>query len=214
MGTDTKVLLLVGGPEYHDTPETRAALSGLLSRKFDVTMTDDLAVLKPETLSGYDVIVNFTTFLEPTDEQIGALLDAVAGGKGFVGIHGATATFGNSPAYIGMIGGKLIVHDPNKRFKVNIGTARAVEEHPITQGVDDFEIQDELYIIEGDLTQWHILARAEGHPIVYTKMWGKGRVYNNALGHDVRALSNPGFQTLIINGVEWAAGRFVPMPNA
>lgn len=206
MGRDTKVLLLVGGSQYHDTRETRAALSGLLSRKFDVTMTDDLGVLHPGTLSAYDVIVNFTTFLEPTDEQIGALLDAVKGGKGFVGIHGATVTFWNSTAYLEMIGGKFIVHDPNKVFTVNISTSKHVEKHPITEGVEDFCIQDELYIIEGDLTQWHILARAEGHPIVHTKTWGKGRVYSNALGHDARALNNPGFQTLTVNGVEWAAG--------
>ena len=206
MAEDIKVLLLVGGPEYHDTPETRAALLDTLSAEFDVTMTDDLGVLQPDTLKGYDVIVNFTTFLEPTDEQISALLDAVEGGKGFVGIHGATATFWNSPAYLEMLGGKFIVHDPNKVFTVNISSSRHVEEHPITEGVDDFDIQDELYIIEGDLTQWHILARAEGHPILHTKMWGKGRVHSNALGHDARALNNPGFQILVINGVKWAAG--------
>jgi len=206
MGRDTKVLLLVGGPEYHDTPETRAALSGLLSRKFDVTMTDDLGVLHPGTLSAYDVIVNFTTFLEPTDEQIGALLDAVKGGKGFVGIHGATATFWNSPAYLEMIGGKFIVHDPNKVFTVNISTSKHVEKHPITEGVEDFDIQDEPYIVRGDLPHRRIQARAEGHITVYTLTWGSRRVCSSALGHHARALSNPGFQALAINGVEWAAG--------
>jgi type 1 glutamine amidotransferase len=170
-------------------------------------MTDDLGVLQPDKLSAYDVIMNYTTFLEPTEEQIAALLDAVEGGKGFVGVHAATATFLNSPAYLDMIGGKFVAADPIKTLTVNIGTAREVEEHSITQGVDDFEILDELYIIEGDMTQWHVLARTEGHPIVYTKTWGKGRVYTNALGDDVPALTNPGFQTLIINGVAWAAGR-------
>ncbi len=207
MGQDIKVLLLVGGPEYHDRPETRAALSRLLSRRFDVTMTDDLGVLQPDTLSAYDVIVNTTTFLEPTEEQIAALLDAVEGGKGFVGIHGATATFWSSPAYLDMIGGKFVAHDRKKELTVNIATAREVEEHPITQGMDDFETFDELYIIEGDMTQWHVLARAEGHAVVYTKAWGKGRVFSNALGDGVSGLTSYGFQTLIINGVEWAAGR-------
>ena len=207
MGQDVKVLLLVGGPEYHDRPETRAALSDLLSSKFDVTMTDDLAALQPDKLSAYDVIVNNTTFLEPTEEQIAALLDAVEGGKGFVGIHGATATFWNSAAYLEMIGGKFIAHDRKKTLTVKIGTAMEVEEHPITQGVDDFEIFDELYVIEGDITKWHVLARAEGHAIFYTKTWGKGRVVSNALGDDVPAFTNPGFGALTINGVEWAAGR-------
>jgi len=73
--------------------------------------------------------------------------------------------------------------------------------------MDDFAIEDELYIIEGDLTQWHILARAEGHPIIYTKTWGQGRVYSNALGHDTRALENPSFQELVCRGVAWVAGE-------
>lgn len=198
----TRVLLLVGGPEYHDTPETRSIMQGFLENEFDVTMTDDLGVLARDTLSAYDVIVNFSTFLEPTEEQVDALLQAVEGGVGFVGIHGATATFWNAPAYLQMIGGKFIAHDRFKEFTVEI----VDEEHPITRGASDFAIEDELYVIEGDQTQWHVLARAEGHAIVYTKAWGAGRVYSNALGHDARALGHPDFQTLVVNGVEWAAG--------
>ncbi len=200
-----KVLLLVGGPDYHDTPETRTAIKAPLDSAFDVTMTDDLNMLNPETLSDYDVIVNFSTFLEPTEEQVNALLSAVENGKGFVGIHGATATFWNAPEYLKMIGGKFIVHDEFKPFTVNF-SVREIESHPITEGMEDFTIEDELYIIEGDLTQWHILARAEGHPIIYTKAWGKGRVYSNALGHDTRALNHPSFQALLVRGVEWTAG--------
>jgi uncharacterized protein len=202
-----KVLLLVGGPAYHDSAEHRSVLHDFLAAKFDVTMTDDMAILTPANLAQYDAIVNYTTFFEPTEAQISALLDAVKGGKGFVGIHGATATFWNSPAYLQMIGGKFIEHDPFKTFRVKLSSARSVEPSPITAGVDDFDIQDELYIIEGDLTQWHILGRAEGHAIIHTKSWGQGRVYSNALGHDGLAMRNPGFQTLIIKGVEWVAGQ-------
>ena len=130
--------------------------------------------------------------------------DAVAGGKGFIAIHGGVATFWNSPAYFAMTGGKFVVHDPNKEFVVSV--KKAVTPHPITAGMEDFKIQDELYIIEGDITQWEILARAEGHPVLFNKKYGKGRVHNNALGHDERALSNSSFQKLVINGIAWCAG--------
>lgn len=203
--SELKVLLLVGGPVYHDTPGDQREALGFLDPHFSVTMTDDMTVLTPENLAKYDVIANYTTFFEPTEGQIKALLDAVAGGKGFVGIHGATATFWNSPEYLEMIGGKFIEHDKNKIFHVKMNYNHT-ESSPITEGIEDFDIQDELYIIEGDLTQWHILARAEGHPIVYTKMWGQGRVYSNAMGHDSHAIGNPGFQELIVRGVKWAAG--------
>ena len=77
MAHSTKVLLLVGGPEYHDLPEHREILSDILGSRFETTMTDDLTVLQPEVLDGYDVIANYTTFMEPTEEQCDALLDAV-----------------------------------------------------------------------------------------------------------------------------------------
>jgi type 1 glutamine amidotransferase len=206
MGEDTKVLLLVGGAQYHDQPEHRQILSEFIGAKFDLTMTDDLGVLNPDSLGTYDTIVNYTTFAEPSEKQIDALLDAVRKGKGFVGIHGASATFWNSPAYLDMIGGKFIVHDPNKEFLVQINGVGSVVPHPITKGIENFMIQDELYIIEGDITQWEIIARAEGHPIIFNKMYGNGRVHNNALGHDAKALSNPSLQKLIINGTTWSAG--------
>jgi type 1 glutamine amidotransferase len=203
---DTKVLLLVGGPEYHDLPEHREILPAMLGARFDVTMTDDMAVLTPDGLAGYDVIANYTTFFEPTQEQCDALLEAVYEGKGYVGLHPATATFWNCPRYLEMIGGKFMVHDPNKVFTVNIGTSRHVEPHPITEGVGDFPIQDELYVCDGDMTQWQILARAEGHPVLWNKKWGKGRVHSNTLGHDGRALNNLSLKTLYLNAIEWAAG--------
>ena len=58
--------------------------------------------------------------------KIDALLNAVGGGKGFVGIYGATATFWNSPAYLQMIGGK---------FLVQIRTAKVTIPHPMTEDV-------------------------------------------------------------------------------
>jgi type 1 glutamine amidotransferase len=203
MKNKARVLLLVGGASYHDQPEHRETLSEFIGANFSLTMTDDLGILNHEDLSEHDVFVNYTTFAEPPEEQVSALLEAVKGGKGFVGIHGATATFWNFPAYLDMIGGKFITHDPNKEFVVNV--KGAVTPHPITSGIEDFRIQDELYIIEGNITKWEIIARAEGHPILFNKKYGKGRVHNNALGHDRQALSNPSFQKLVISGIAWAA---------
>jgi type 1 glutamine amidotransferase len=42
-------------------------------------------------------------------------------------------------------------------------------------------------------------------PVVWVAEYGKGRVCENVLGHDVKAMKDLGFQTLLIRGVEWAA---------
>jgi len=199
------VLLMLGGPEYHNSPAHRKALEDILKPVGTLIVSNNLDPLTDEGLKPFDVIVNYSTFLEPTPKQASSLLSAIFRGRGFVGIHGATATFWNSPEYLRMIGGTFIVHYELNMFRVQFGSVRCVEPHPITEGIQDFDIEDELYIVEGDQTQWHILARGEGHPLLYTKMYGNGRVHYNALGHDTRALSNPSFQKLVLNAVEWAA---------
>lgn len=201
-----KVLLLVGGAPYHDQPEHREILASMFGSRFDVTMSDDAEVLTPENLKGYEVIADYTSWWEPTKAQHQAVLDAVAGGKGYFCMHPATASFLNDAGHVSMVGGQFIEHDPNKIFTVKIGTARQVQEHPITEGIGDFPIQDELFIVEGDQNQWNIIARAEGHAVLWTKQWGEGRVHTNVLGHDGHALNNLSLQTLILRGIEWAAG--------
>lgn len=202
---ETNVLLQLGGPEYHNSPEHQKALISLLEPRCNLVVSNDCEIMSDSGLAPFDVIVNYTTFLEPTPKQASALLSAIFRGRGFVGIHGATATYWNTPEYLKMIGGTFIVHDALKVFKVQFSSVRCVEQHPITQGIDDFDIEDELYIVEGDQTQWHIIARAEGHPILYTRSYGNGRVHYNALGHDTRALLHPSFQALVLRGIEWAA---------
>ena len=42
----------------------------------------------------------------------------------------------------------------------------------------------------------------------------KGRVCNNVLGHDVEAMQDKGFQTLMIRGVQWCATGDATQPAA
>jgi uncharacterized protein len=42
-------------------------------------------------------------------------------------------------------------------------------------------------------------------PILWTVHYGKGRTFYTALGHDVKAMEMPGFDTTFVRGVEWAA---------
>ena len=60
----------------------------------------------------------------------------------------------------------------------------------------------------------HILLRAdpaslatEGDlPLAWTKAYGGGRVYYNALGHFDAGWEEPGFQAQLLVGLRWAAG--------
>lgn len=206
-----RILVLVGG-SHHDDPDMRKTLATFLNQpsENDAVLTESMEDLTAENLAGYDVVINTTTDREPTDQQHYALINAVAKGKGFIAVHGGMATFWNSPAYFAMTGGKFVGKSPEGRkegFTVSIGSAPEVADHPITRHVEDYEVQDELFVIEGDQTQWQVLARSEGHPAMYTKSFGQGRVFVCTLGHDNGELRRETFQKVMLNAVAWVAGR-------
>ncbi len=226
----TRALLLMGGPDYHNQAFHYAELAGILSGEggVDLRITDDLGVLNPQDLAPYQVVINWSTFVQPTADQVQSLLDVVDGGTGFLGLHGATATFWNSSAYLSMLGSRFLRHDPYKKFLVEIDDSS----HPITRGIQSFEIEDELYELGGKVSEFAqfaesvnqgnpyggeartlgegplamditVLASSEGHPLLYSRMFGKGRVHYNALGHDTRALANPNYRQLVLQALEW-----------
>ena len=41
--------------------------------------------------------------------------------------------------------------------------------------------------------------------MIWVNQYGKGRVYNNVLGHDVKSLANPNLAEWLRRGTLWAA---------
>src|SRR5262249_37516131 len=99
-------------------------------------------------------------------------------------------------------------------------------DHPITQGMpaEFAHANDELYQNSVMLPDSVVLATAYSdnttdkknsgrqEPVVWVAHFGKGRVVENVLGHDVKAMNSAGFQTLMIRGIEWAARGAVHYP--
>lgn len=220
----------MGGPDYHNLPLHHAELAGIFAGEghVDLRITADLETLNPGTLARYQAVINWSTFVQPTPWQVDALLAAIDGGMGFFAMHGGSATFWNNAPYLTMLGSRFLRHDPYKEFLVEI----AAEPHPITEGVDNFWVNDELYELGGKTDEFaafssaitegnpygedvaalgegelapdiQVLASAEGHPLLYTRTWGQGRVHYNALGHDLQALSHPAFRRLALQGLAW-----------
>ncbi len=206
-----KILLLVGG-SHHDSPEIRSSLEDIFSEggTHTVSQSEDMAILNEEALEPFNVIVNATTDRLPEPGEHYALLNAVANGRGLVVVHGGLASFWNSQAYFGMVGsifaGKSLGRRGAGDFSVKLGPGRSTLGHPITLGLEDYEVNDELFFLQGDQTQWKVLARAQGHPIMYVKSFGLGRVFVSALGHDEKRFNMPTTTEIMRRGARWAAG--------
>jgi type 1 glutamine amidotransferase len=226
-------VLIITGDHGHNWKETTPFLKELLTRaghKVDVTQTPSKD-LTPDNLAQYDVLLlNYRNTPKGEKENPAsiwseankkAFTEAVKGGKGLVVYHHASAAFvGGSEfekEFEKIIAGgwrKQGYHGKMHEFMV---TVRA--DHPVTKGIKEFKHgRDELYqnslILPGSV----VLATAfsdknkdpkntgKDEPIVWVAMYGKGRVFHDALGHDVEAMqSSAGSKALLIRGVEWAA---------
>jgi type 1 glutamine amidotransferase len=92
---------------------------------------------------------------------------------------------------------------------VEMDVSVADAEHPITRGVSDFSITDETYLMNGPAESTVLLTT--DHPksmkeIAWVRTVGSSRVFSFQLGHDATAWENPGFKTVLKNGIVWTAG--------
>ena len=201
-----KTLLFAGG-EIHDWKGCGEVVEATLraAGDFDLTrVNEDLSILESPKLDPYDVIVFYYTVGSIRDAQKNGLLDWVASGKGFVGIHCAGDSFRDCPEYRAMVGGCFVTHPRYRDYQVSVTDP----EHPITEGLDEFMVTDEMYVTDYDLRN-QILAsslwKGKAIPVAWTKPWGAGRVFYLALGHDPKACGQEIFSQLLVRGARWAA---------
>jgi type 1 glutamine amidotransferase len=241
---EVKVLIITGDEvSAHKWKETAPFMKEVLTKaghKVDITETPSKD-LTPENLAKYDVLLlNYRNTPQGakgnpdsvwSDDNKKAFLDAIQGGKGLYVYHFASSAFtGNSDfdkEYEKVIAGgwrKQGNHGKKHEFTVTVR-----KEHPITAGIKEFKHgPDELYQNSVMFPESEVLATAysdksidpkntgKHEPVVWVAKYGKGRVCENVLGHDLTAMkSSEGFQTLLIRGVEWAGTGevFYPLPS-
>jgi type 1 glutamine amidotransferase len=231
-------VLIITGDHGHQWKQTTPFLKELLTKagmKVDVTETP-AKDLTTANLAKYDVL--FLNYKDTknggpdtrwSDDNKKAFTEAVESGKGLVVYHHASSAFtggsGFDAEFEKVIAGgwrKQGNHGKRHVFSVTIRNA----DHPITRGMPaEFQhANDELYQNSVMFPDSVVLATAYSdksidpknsgkmEPVVWVSKFGKGRVCENVLGHDVAAMKDTGFQTLMIRCVEWAARGDVHYP--
>ena len=92
-----------------------------------------------------------------------------------------------------------------------ICTIVANAEHPVTAGLDDWEMKDEIYLMDTPTQASQILLKTN-HPesmpaLAWAHRYRNAQVLCYQAGHDARAFTNPNFQALLARGIEWLARR-------
>jgi type 1 glutamine amidotransferase len=224
------------------TPFLRSLL--LKSGRFDVRICEEPSGTTADTLAPYDALVidyGGPRWGEATEKAVESF---VRSGKGMIAVHGASYMFSGLevladrhagtgvreapwPEYARMVGGHWPSPPPKgyhgQRHSFPVKLVRG--NHPVLAGMpESFTATDELYHQMTFLPGTEILATAyddptlggtgKDEPILTAKQYGKGRVFYTALGHDLAAMSEPGFINTFLRGTEWAATSKVSLaPN-
>ena len=199
-----ELLFLGHDSEHHPSRNYMPILASALTKDgINITYTEDVNDLNTNNMSQYDGVIMYANYEDRMPEQEKALMDYIAEGHAYIPLHCASFCFKDSDGYIDMVGGRFMSHE------TGTFTATIVQkEHPIMQGLTEFETWDETYRhdkLAKDITV--LMERVEGdhrEPYTWVKEYGKGRVFYTAYGHDERTWHNLGFQNLVKEGILWA----------
>lgn len=214
-----RALIVWGGWDGHQPREVGELFRDVLQQDgFEVEVSDTLDAFKDEAkLKSLDLIVPIWTMGQISGEQLGPVVEAVKSGVGIAGCHGGMCdSFREATEWQFMTGGQWVAHPGNDGVQYTVHITDVPS--PITEGIADFEVASEQYYLHVDPAV-KVLATtrfpvADGPhagngsfdmPVVWTKVYGQGRVFYNSLGHQANIIAAEPALTLMRRGFQWAA---------
>jgi hypothetical protein len=142
--------------------------------------------------------------------------EAVAEGTGMAGCHGGMCdAFRENVDWQFMTGSQWVAHPGNDGVKYMVNVSN---DDYFTNGLTDFEVSSEQYYLHVDpavkvyaTTTYPVIDgphAANGKvvmPVVYTKMWGDGKIFYTSLGHHADIFDIPEVYEIMKRGLFWAA---------
>lgn len=213
-----RALVVRGGWPGHDPVAATDLFRPLLEQRgYRIRVAETLQVYTDAALlADTDLIVGCWSMGDASRDQVAGLRDAVAAGTGFAGWHGGIVdAFRASPAYLQLVGGQFAEHPGGfVDHELTVRPERA--DHPIVAGIDRVALHTEQYWVLtdelNDVLATTTLAAGPGTPwavpvtvpAVWTRAWGRGRVFACTVGHGVPELSLDPIRAIIERGMAWA----------
>jgi uncharacterized protein len=213
-----KALVVWGGWDGHQPKEVGELCAEILRGEgFEVMLSHDLAVLTEQDLNEFSLLVPIWTMGEISQDQVKAVAAAVENGLGVGGCHGGMCdAFRNSPEWHFITGAQWVSHpgDDGVEYEVQITD----HSHPITSGLSDFKVTSEQYYLHTDpankvlaTTKFPVadgphVPNGECHiPVVFTRLYGKGKVFYCSLGHHAETIATGEPYEIMKRGLVWAS---------
>lgn len=196
---------LVAAGKFHDIDFARLELLKLLAEHAEIRTSVSSDYADVDRITAADLLITYTCDLVPNPDQTAELQRWVEQGGRWLALHGTNAIlrFGadgvvdtpdEMPEFTGLLGTRFGGHPPIAPYKVFVTR----NDHPMTQGLRDFRIEDELYLTHKTaeldvLLHTSFTGRCDEFrdadwdeaqvPVLYERTVGKGAILYLTLGH-------------------------------
>jgi uncharacterized protein len=213
----TRVLIITGGHDFQKEPFFKLFQENPNITFTNATQGKTAQAYERDDLLTYDVVVLYDMIQDITDAQKAKFLSLFDKGVGLVVLHHALCSYQAWPEYEKIIGGKYLMKEESKfhmvfpasdyQHDVDFSVQVVGKDHPITAGLKDFKMHDEIYkrfrvhpnanpLITTDHPE-------SGKPLMWTRSQGKSRLVYLQLGHDQSAYNDPNYRTLVSRSIQW-----------
>ncbi|MEI6606786.1 MAG: ThuA domain-containing protein [Verrucomicrobiota bacterium] len=211
---DPKSPQLKGSDGNPDKAKLEAAIRAVLAEKMSLAALRNVDAV---------VFANTSGSLPLPDRD--GFLAWIKSGKGFVGMHAATDTLKDYPAYTDMIGALFLTHSPTQS---TVPVVNQDSQNPACKHLPaSWNVHEEFYIFDKfDRAKVHELLNIDqnpfdrkpmDYPVSWCKEYGNGRMFYTSLGHrddiwDPKAAATnskdvaEAYQKHILSAIRWAAG--------
>lgn len=199
-----KRVLVISSGLVHPSIKARGCLKTALRGNGEFDFDFKTGIEKLEKLAGgdYSSVIIYLHRKNMSIQAFEALKDFVSAGGGLIGLHSATASFKDNEEYFNILGGKFVSHEEVIEFSVK--PEHGTDE--IFSGIEEFRVRDELYIhdFRGNIdVHFYTEKNGEKVPVVWTKIYGKGRVCYIEPGHLAASIQNTGVKLLLDKALRW-----------
>jgi type 1 glutamine amidotransferase len=216
----TKVLVVTGGHGFDQKSFFEVFKSNPNIEFTHAEHKKDADVYDRADLFDYKAIVLYDMPQSITDSQKERFLELFKKGIGLVVLHHALVSYQNWPDYERVIGGRYVEPGPRAgmiteaagyQHDVEVPVVIVAKDHPVTKGLSDFTIHDEIY--------WGFRVSADSKPLItttqpksgkplgWTRTEGKSKIVFIQLGHGPEAHSNENYRKLVAQSIAFVAGK-------
>ena len=209
--------ILVTCDDYWHPGEVVERGLSFLSDEYELDFVKDAKdILTPSMLADYSLIINAKMdeinasnqtpwFDDIAELKVCDIAEYIKKGNGFLSLHAGNSYFWDkNREYCELNGCAFVTHPP----RCTISVEKTDVSHPITEGIETFEIRDEHYEVDHVIPEAQIILKstssAGGTQVAgYVHTLGDGRMCSLMPGHILSVFENKEYQKVIRNAIKW-----------